>query len=379
MRHFFLRVVVVVVVALAVSEAAMQPSGRERLVLGLIFGGAGVVAVFGRGAGLWVVGRSRSISSAVLMVGVGAVAVSAVTVVLAAGSMFLSSHDRDLVLVALGLGVGLGLTLAESVSDAITVDLHRVGEAADRVAAGELAARTEVRRRDEVGRLAAAFDRMAGRLQATEEERRLLFESIGHDLRTPLASIRAAVEALEDGLAPDPAAYLSGIGKDARHLGRLVDDVFMLARLESGMFTPNRIEVDVAEIVDDALEALRPLADRTGVELRVAAVERFVMEVDPEGISRLIRNLVDNAIRHSPASGGVTVEVSEGRIRILDEGDGFPVAFRARAFERFSRADPSRSGGGTGLGLAIAKALVEAEGGRISIEDGPGGRVLVEF
>lgn len=357
----------------------MQPSGRERLVLGLIFVGAGALAVFGRWAGLQVVGRSRSIASAVMMVGVVAVAVSAVTVVLAAGSMFLSSHDRDLVLVALGLGVGLGIALAESVSDAITVDLRRVGVAADRVANGELAARTEVRRRDEVGELASAFDRMADRLQATEEERRLLFESIGHDLRTPLASIRAAVEALEDGLAPDPVAYLNGIGKDAKHLGHLVDDVFMLAKLESGMFTPKRVEVDLAEVVDDTVEALRPLAIRTGVELRVTASERFPVMVDPEGISRVIRNLVDNAIRHSPASAVVTVEVSDGRVRVLDEGDGFPIPFRERAFERFSRADPSRSGGGTGLGLAIAKALVEAEGGRISIEDGPGGRVLVEF
>ncbi len=377
MRRLALVIAMVVAVGMAVSEAAMQPTPRDRVVLLAVFIGAGLFTLLIHWAGLRRAAHFRRLASQVQMVAVLAVMAAAVTVVLAAGSMFISEHDRNLVLVALGLGIGLSLAAALAVSDRLTSDLALVAEAAGRVAGGELSARAGVERADELGALARSFDEMATRLEATEEERSVLFQSIGHDLRTPLAAIQAAVEALQDGIAPDPAAYLAGISKDIEHLSQLVEDVFTLAKLESGAFQPNPEPVDLTELADDAVEALTPLASVRRVSLRVSSDQRVGAVVDPNGFSRVIRNLLDNAIRFAPEGSVVTVEVVPGSVTVIDQGGGFPADFRERAFERFSRADASRSGGGAGLGLAIAKGIVEASGGRIEIGDGPGGRVRV--
>jgi two-component system, OmpR family, sensor histidine kinase BaeS len=300
--------------------------------------------------------------------------------VMAAESMFLSAHDRDVLLVVLGMGFGLAAALSYAIGRSVGADLDQMSDAAARVAAGDLTARTGVRRRDELGSAARSFDAMVGRLDAIEEERRILLASVGHDLRTPLASLRAAIEAVEDGMAPDPAAYLAGMRTDVEHLGRLVDDLFDYARIESGRFEPVAERLDLRELVDETVEVSTPLARSRGVELAAPGPDRPApAAVDPAAMGRVLRNLVDNAIRHSPPGGTVTVEVEAGGFVVRDEGPGFPAEFRAQAFERFTRADPSRAGGGAGLGLAIARGIVEAHGGTISIAEGPGGRVRVEL
>lgn len=379
MSRLILTLVLVVVAAMAVSEAAMQPSGRDRLLLGLIFGGSAVLTLALYWGGRRFVARSPSLGASVRMVAILAVVAAAVTVLLAAGSMFISTHDRNLVLVALGLGVGLGVAGATNVAGSINRDLERLSVAAGRLAEGDLAARARVERRDEVGRVAGAFDRMAERIEATEEERRILLASIGHDLRTPLASIQAAAEAIIDGVARDPHRYLEGITRDVAVVSGLVDDLVMLARLEAGTFESRPEKVDVRELVDDAVDSLAVVAAERSVVLEVSDRAPVTAHLDPAGFGRVLRNLLDNAIRHSPSPAAVEVRIEGSVVRVIDSGPGFPPDFVSVAFDRFTRADPARTGPGSGLGLAIARALVEADGGRIEIESGPGGRVAVHL
>jgi signal transduction histidine kinase len=211
-----------------------------------------------------------------------------------------------------------------------------------------------------------------------------MLSSVGHDLRTPLAALRVAVDALADGVAPDPERYVRSMRRDVDALATLVDDFFLLARIESGRLDLQPVPVDLAEVADEAVEALAPAAAAAGVALALDASTHARVHGSPTALGRVVRNLIDNAIRHAPAGSVVRVAVgSDGRpsIRVLDEGPGFPADFSAEAFARFTRADASRSRatGGAGLGLAIARGLVEAHGGRIWIEAPPGGRVAIEL
>jgi signal transduction histidine kinase len=180
-------------------------------------------------------------------------------------------------------------------------------------------------------------------------------------------------------VAPDPQAYLRGLALDLEHLRHLVDDLFLLARIESGRL--DLVDVDMAELADEAVEAVTPVAALRRVGLAVDSPGQVAVQGDPAALGRVLRNLLANAIRHSPESGEVRLLVerngSDAITTVVDEGPGFPSEMGNSVFDRFVRADDSRNreSGGTGLGLAIAKSIVEAHGGNITIEPGPGGRV----
>jgi signal transduction histidine kinase len=301
--------------------------------------------------------------------------------------MFLSSHDLRLLVVVLAFGAGLGVVFALAVARSLTADLAAIRGTADRVAADDLTARTGIDRADELGAAAAALDAMVARLAAAEEQRdrdeasrRRLLTAVSHDLRTPLAALQAAVEALEDGVAREPDRYLRSMSRDIAALRGLVDDLFLLARLDSGEEGLVHDPVDLAEVADETIEAMEPVARRAGVDLRLEASGPVPVLGAAESLGRVMRNLVDNAIRHAPPSGHVWVRVVNGdraTVEVIDDGPGFPADLVPVAFDSFVRADPSRSRatGGTGLGLAIAKGVVVAHGGEIWAAPGPGGRV----
>ncbi|HEC08498.1 MAG TPA: HAMP domain-containing histidine kinase [Acidimicrobiales bacterium] len=334
--------------------------------------------------------RRLSVRWQVMAAALAATAVALVAVMVAAQMMFVSPHDRNLLMVVIGAAFVLGAGVALWVSRSLVADLDRLARASQAVAGGDLQVRTGIDRGDEVGETARAFDDMVERLDlahrrraADEAERRLLMASVGHDLRTPLAAIRAATEALQDGVAPDPRRYLGSISRDLDHLTHLVDDLFLLAQIDAGRFEAGRELVDMAELADDAAEALLPTAAAAGVTLRVKARGAVRTRGSAQELSRVIRNVVDNAIRHCPTGGRVTVTVAheEGRacIRVTDDGPGFPREFTDRACVPFTRADTSRrrATGGAGLGLAIARGVSEAHGGAIRLRPGPGGDVTV--
>ena len=172
--------------------------------------------------------------------------------------------------------------------------------------------------------------------------------------------------------------------RDVEALTALVEDLFLLASLETDNIELPVATVDLTEIADEALEALAPVAAAHGVTLELDAGERVRADGNAAALARVIRNLVDNAIRHAPPGSVVTIRVSRGpgpRVQVIDQGPGFPEQFASEAFDHFTRADASRSRntGGAGLGLAIARSVIEAHGGRIWIEASEGGHVAFEL
>lgn len=311
----------------------------------------------------------------------GVLAVAVVMIVIAAQQMFISDQDLGTLLWIMVPAAVAAALAAWLLSSPIARDADRLSQAAREVAAGDLTVRTGVIRNDELGDAAVEFDRMTERLAAIEAERSLMLSSISHDLRTPLAALRASVEAIRDGLADDPDAYLNGVEHQVEALGLLVDDLQLHTRLASGTLEMRRSRLDLAELVDEAVEAMRPLAEREATELALTANGRVAVDGEPAQLGRVIRNLIDNAIRHSPDGGTVEVIVGRagdaGAVTVRDEGSGFPAEVRAVAFEPFTRADEARDvrTGTAGLGLAIARGIVTAHGGTITLGDGPGGSV----
>ncbi len=376
------------IATLLLAEILLQPpNGDERLHLMAILGAPALVtAALVPLLGKWVSARS-SVAGTALFVGLCSLTLGAVTTSAASNAMFLSSHDYRLFLVVLVLSSGIALAVGSHLTRPLATDIARLGEVAERVAAGDLSARTGVIRRDEVGRTARAVDSLVVALDeaATERTRaagarQLLFTSIGHDLRTPLAAMRAAVESLQDGIAPDPDRYYAIIGGQLDNVEGLLDQLVEYARIESGADNRERSTVSIAEIAHEAVEALSPVAHRMDVDVHLDSDGPAIVVASTTDMSRVLRNLLENAIRHSPAGQSVHVAVRTGpqiEVAVHDHGPGFPDDFRDQAFEPFTRADPARNTrtGHSGLGLAIARALVEAHGGRIWLAAGAGGDV----
>ncbi|MFQ5966720.1 MAG: sensor histidine kinase [Acidimicrobiia bacterium] len=381
-----LAAVAALVLAILVAEIVLQPTAGDRLALVAIFA---TITLATAGVGLALRGfRFRSLRRAVFVVAIGSVGAAALAVALSAGLMFISPHDLRLVLVALGLGVGLGVIVAATVSGPLTNDLRAVGETARRVGQGDLSARTGIDRPDELGDAARALDAMVEALAVAQEERARLDRSrneflaaVSHDLRTPLQALQSATEALQDELVDDPKRYLSAMGRDIEALAGLVDGLFLLARLEGGDLDMEKAPVDMGEIVDGAAEALAPMADTRDVKVRLQSSAPAVVTGSATELSRAVRNVLENAIRHAPEHTPVDVSVttSEGAVsvQIVDSGTGFPPDLDA--FEPFAKGDSARRDGGAGLGLAIARGIAEAHGGSAFLADGPGGRVVLRL
>ncbi|HUF97679.1 MAG TPA: HAMP domain-containing sensor histidine kinase [Ilumatobacter sp.] len=317
----------------------------------------------------------------------GVLGVAVVMILISAQQMFISDQDLGVLMwIMLPAAVVAALT-AYMLSTPIARDARRLSEAALAVGDGDLTARTGVTRADELGDAASAFDLMVGRLDSMEKERALMLSSISHDLRTPLAALRASVEAIRDGVAEDPDAYLRGMEHQVTALGHLVDDLSLHTRLASGTLDMRRTRVDLTEVADEAIETMRPLAADNQVTLAMTARERVSVDGDAAQLSRVVRNLLDNAIRHAPSGGHVELSVSaEGStasLEVSDNGPGFPPGLKA--FEPFTRGDPARDvrTGTAGLGLAIARGIVAAHAGTVDIVPRPdgqqGGCVSVEL
>jgi two-component system sensor histidine kinase BaeS len=335
--------------------------------------------------------RARSLRHQVLAVTLSALAIGALAAALLARLMILDSTELGRVAGVLGVTAVFATLLVLIASAPLGRDIRRLEATVRRIEAGDRAVRTTVDRADELGHVAHAIDELTARLETLEserasyeDERNAMLSSVGHDLRTPLAALQVAVEALADGVAPDPDRYLRSMRRDVEALAALVDDFFLLARIEAGRLDLNPVGVDLTEVADEAVEALAPVAAASDVTLALDASKRGHVQGNPTALGRVVRNLIDNAIRYAPAGSTVHVAVSaDGRptVRVVDEGPGFPPEFTDEAFGRFTRADPSRNRatGGAGLGLAIARGVVEAHGGRIWIESPPGGRVVFEL
>jgi signal transduction histidine kinase len=301
-------------------------------------------------------------------------------VVLFVDQMFVSGHDAFFAVLAAVYATALtawavrllGRRALDDV-DAVRATLAGVGE-------GRRDVRTGVRGRDEIARLAADVDAMVARLEAEEGARRSLIAAVSHDLRTPITALRLLADAIDDEVvgAEKRREYAARIGTHVRALGALIDDLFELTRLESGDLTWTMERVRVDALLHETIEAMRPAAEAEEVTV-TAELDASIAAArgNPEKLQRVLFNLIQNAIRHTPPDGSVTVRaesVSGGiEIEVADTGSGIDGEHRTRVFEPFYRADGARSDGGAGLGLAVSRAIVEAHGGTIWLEDAPVG------
>jgi signal transduction histidine kinase len=301
-------------------------------------------------------------------------------VVLFVDQMFVSGHDAFFAVLAAVYATALtawavrllGRRALDDV-DAVRATLAGVGE-------GRRDVRTGVRGRDEIARLAADVDAMVARLEAEEGARRSLIAAVSHDLRTPITALRLLADAIDDEVvgAEKRREYLARIGTHVRALGALIDDLFELTRLESGDLTWTMERVRVDTLLHETIEAMRPAAEAEEVTV-TAELDASIVAAhgNPEKLQRVLFNLIQNAIRHTPPDGSVTVRaesVGGGiEIEVADTGSGIDGEHRTRVFEPFYRADGARSDGGAGLGLAVSRAIVEAHGGTIWLEDAPVG------
>jgi signal transduction histidine kinase len=216
-----------------------------------------------------------------------------------------------------------------------------------------------------------------------EEARRQLVAAASHDLRTPLASLRLLVESIDDGVVEGETRdrYLREIRTHVGVLSDLVDDLFELSRIEAGDISWTMRQVELGDLIGDTVAAMRAPAAERGVRIAAELPEGAVVaEANAEKVQRVLFNLIQNAIRHTPADGSVTVRARrEGggvEVEVADDGEGIPSGEDERVFEAFYRGDAARGEDGAGLGLAISRAIVEAHGGKIWLEQGrPGTKV----
>jgi signal transduction histidine kinase len=217
-----------------------------------------------------------------------------------------------------------------------------------------------------------------------DEARRQLVAAASHDLRTPLASLRLLVESIDDGVATGETRdrYLREIRTHVEVLADLVDDLFELSRIEAGDISWTMRQVELGDLIDDTVAAMRAPAEAHGIKIAadLPVGEGVIAEANAEKVQRVLFNLIQNAIRHTPADGSVTVRARKAgggvEVEVADDGEGIPDGDDDRVFEAFYRGDESRGDDGAGLGLAISRAIIEAHGGRIWLERGsPGTRV----
>jgi signal transduction histidine kinase len=329
-------------------------------------------------AGTAVLARRAGFRRQLLLIGAVAAGQMLAIVALFVVLMFVNGHDAFFAVLAVAYSAALALWAARLLSRRMLGELDAIRAALSAVGRGERDVHLDVDGRDETRRLAAEVEVMAARLAETESARRDLLAAVSHDLRTPITSLRLLVEALEDDILDngERRAYVSRLSVHVRALGALIDDLFELSRLEAGDIRWSTERLHLHELVEETVDALRP---NGGARLVVDVPADLPAEGAPEQIQRVLFNLLQNAIRHTPPDGSVTVRAEitgeHVAVEVADTGEGVAPADRERIFDAFFQGGEraARSDAGAGLGLAISRAIVEAHGGRIWLEPAQAG------
>ena len=303
-------------------------------------------------------------------------------------SQFAQAINRALILAGLAAGAG-GILLVSLVSGNVLAPVRALNAAARRLGSGDLSQRVPAPSRDEVGQLGRTFNSMAEGLENAERQRKNLVADVSHELRTPLSNIQGYVEAIQDGVLEPDEATLGTLHQQIMHLTRLVEDLRLLAQTESEDFHLDIEPDSLAEVVRRSVEAFRASSEARGIAIKLDVPSDLpLVRLDRTRIAQVVGNLLENAVRHTPSGGQVTVSVgaeegSVAAVAVADNGEGIPADDLAHIFERFYRVDRSRARatGGSGMGLTIAKKLVEAHGGVIRVEStiGKGSRFVFEL
>jgi len=390
--HFTPLAIVTVGATLSVATAAAASmSAAETIKLCSLAAGTGLVAVVVGVLALKALQR-RPIGTQVAAVALTTVVALMVGAYAAAEAMFISSHDLSALLVVLLAAGTVGVAASFVLGARVERASRSLGDVARRIGRGETGSLPlPMSGPEELTRLAGDLADMEARLEETQRRERTLEASrrelvgwVSHDLRTPLAGIRAMAEALEDGVVEDPQTvnrYHRRLREEADHLAALVDDLFELSRTHAGSLRLEFSAVSLADLVSDALSGCGPVAAAKGVHLegRMVGPPPEIEASAPE-VLRVLRNLLENAIRHTPTDGSVVVEAgvdatnpSRVFVSVQDDGGGVPPEDLARIFDVGYQGDPARRSGSAGLGLAIAKGFADAHEGELTVGNENGG------
>lgn len=292
----------------------------------------------------------------------------------AAAQDFLAQVNRSILLAGIVAAV-IALVLGFVLFRQITAPLDALAAASDKIAHGDLTARASVRGEDEIARVGRSFNAMADQLARSEAARRNMLADIAHELRNPIGVIQSHLEAMMDGIFPMDVEQVTSLHDETLLLARLVGDLRELALADAGQLQLDRARTDLRALIVHTISAFRPEANEQHITLNTTLDENIpTLNLDAQRIEQVLRNLLSNALRHTPSNGTITVmltrEKNFARVEVRDTGTGIPPDALPHVFERFWRGDKSRSRsqGSTGLGLAIAKQWVEQHGGTIGVE-----------
>ena len=388
---------------LALTALLLTPSARETIDLAIYLVVSGLASVLL--VELLLLRRSRVLDGLslrpkiVAAYGVGLLIAFANTIALAVLMFVNADHDLPMLIAILAFAGAIGIFVGYRLAGQIAGSLSSLTVGARRISRGEFSVRLPAESRDEIGELSGAFNEMAASLEEAarrqvqlEEGRKQLTAAISHDLRTPLASARALLEALDDKVVTDldeQSDYHRRALNEIKSLGGLVDDLFQLSLLDVGALRLDLQPTPLQELVLDTVEGMRPAADRKGLSLSALVDDGIEpVMIDAPRMRRVLMNLVQNAIRHTPADGSVVVAAREQGesvwVEVRDTGEGIAPEELPRIWSRFFRTDPSRGRGvegqaRSGLGLSIARAIVETHGGEISASSEPGRGSVFRF
>ncbi|MGZ8650892.1 MAG: sensor histidine kinase [Actinomycetota bacterium] len=339
--------------------------------------------------------RTASLRYRFLVVAILGAGVALANLAVMAKLMLVSDHDLAIVMLLVVFAAGTAIALALVLASGSAKAVDRLVEGARLIGGGELESRIgDLDAGPEMEVLAHSLDDAAERLRAAregelvaEQMRRDLIVAVSHDLRTPLASLRAMVEAIDEGVvddAPTIRRYAGEMRRSVEQLVAMVDDLFELTQLDAGVIRAETTRASLDEVVRSALATIEPAAELKGLAI-VADLDRAAGATCSPRLVRVLQNLLVNAVRHTPPDGTIRIEaVRDERgltVAVEDTGEGIAEADLPRVFEPFFRADPARTGAGAGLGLALAERIVQAMGGSIALESRPavGTRFAVEL
>jgi signal transduction histidine kinase len=376
-------------VAGALAARADVPAGDALQLLVITTIASSVCAAIGLLVLRW--SGPRSMRTQTVIVGATSTAVVIAGIVAAADAMFISTHDRDVLLVVVAMAAGASMAAALRLASSFDADAASVDRLTEQLGESSTADdEPSTFRISEMERLARRLADANARLaearvreRQIETSRRELVSWVSHDLRSPLASIRALAEALEDRVVvedADVARYHRSIRLESERLSTLVDDLFELSRLQAGTERDRSDSVEIVELVADAIAGVEPVARAKGVRVEVDVEDISSVTVPALDVLRIVRNLVDNAVRHTPSGGTVRLE---GRhdgdgvaLAVLDQCGGIPEEELTRVFDVAFRGDAARLRDATtsgGLGLTIARGLAEAHSGSLDVRNLDGG------
>lgn len=388
---YIVSVISISVVGLAIIFIIMQPPLGEIVIFAVLFGISAVASIL-LGFLMQRFGWSRKLPSLTITLTIGYILAAGLTLFniwLTERLMFINEHDLALGSVLLLFASGISVAFGYFFSTSVAKTIKDLSKAVEKVERGELSARVTAEGENEIAQLAGAFNRMAANLervemhnQALEASRRDLIAWVSHDLRTPLTSLSAMVDAMADGVVDDADTisryFLQSQGEISR-LSLLIDDLFDLARLDAGELQIEGAYSSMADLISDTLGSFAARAKTKSITLTgTVSPEIDLVWMASDKIERVLNNLMENALRHTPKDGLIEIRAQVVRdeliVSVQDNGEGIPNKSVERVFERFYRSEHSRTRsqyerGGAGLGLAIAKSLVEAHEGKIWVEN----------